>query len=119
MSSSQEAVRLPKQEIAAFGAVAQNNSDESLVMEGLVGKCPTAIVKLAGVPVKCVLDTGAETSLMTNEFYNTHLLGKVKNLDSVSQFVRVVRANDLSIPVVGVVNVPLEVSGHQMDALLP
>ena len=55
---------------------------------------------------------------MTNEFYNTHLLGTVKNLDSVSQFVRVVRANDLSIPVVGVVNVPLEVSGHQMDALL-
>ena len=51
MGSSQEAVRLPKQEIAAFGAVAQNNSDESLVMEGLVGKCPTAIVKLAGVPV--------------------------------------------------------------------
>ena len=27
-------------------------------------------------------------------------------------------ANDLSIPVVGVVNVPSEVSGHQMDALL-
>ena len=106
MGSSQEAVRLPKQEIAALGAVAQNNSDESLVIEGLVGKCPTAIVRLAGVPVKCVLDTGAETSLMTNEFYNTHLVGKVKNLDSVSQFVRVVRANDLSIPVVRVVNVP-------------
>ena len=118
MGSSQEAVRLPKQEIAALGAVAQNNSDESLVMEGLVGKCPTAIVKLAGVPVKCVLDTGGQTSLMTNEIYSTHLVSNVKNLDSVSQFVRVVGANDLSIPVVGVVDVPLEVSGHQMDALL-
>ena len=79
MGISQEAVRLPKQQIAALGAVAQNNSDESLVMEGMVGKCPTAIVKLAGVPVKCVLDTGAETSLMTNEFYSTHLVDKVKN----------------------------------------
>ena len=53
--------------------------------------------------VKYVLDNGSQDIPMTNAFYNTHLVGKIKNVDFLSQFVREVRANGLTIPVVGVV----------------
>ena len=43
------------------------------LFEQLVARSPTADIEIGGVPVSCVLDTGAETSLIPASFYHEHL----------------------------------------------
>ena len=38
----------------------------------LLGRCPTVSITINGVRTKCLLDTGAETSLISEEFYSDH-----------------------------------------------
>ena len=81
----------------------------------LTGNCPTALVSIAGVPVKCLLDTGAVTSLVSNSFYKNFLKNKISSLDkSISSYVNVIGANGLEIPVIGVVDVPLTLGGKTL-----
>ena len=87
-------------------------------LERIMGKCPTAEVLLAGLPVNCILDTGAETSLVSYEFFSDRLEERIDNFDLVGQFVNVVGANELAIPVIGVIDVPITVGNHTIDGSL-
>ena len=73
---------------------------------------PTCQILVCGVPVNCVLDTGAETSLMSSEFYRNNLLEKAGELSQVGKFVRLVGANNLEIPVEGYFEAPINVLGQ-------
>ena len=48
------------------------------LFEKLVAESPTA--EMCGVPVSCLLDTGAETSLIPSSFYHEHLTGVAKRI---------------------------------------
>ena len=39
------------------------------IIENAVGNCPEVKVKLGGVDVRCLIDTGAEVSTITESFY--------------------------------------------------
>ena len=85
--------------ISVFGA-------DSLVNEAISGdivaRCPTTVIMIAGLPVSCVLDTGAETSLISEQFFKQHLEHRVKGMHSPHPLIKVIRANDLEIPIVGI-----------------
>ena len=82
-------------------------------LDRLMGKCPTAEVLIAGHSVSCILDNGAETSLISYEFFRDHLQ-KIDKFDLVIQSIHVVGA----IPAIGVVDVPIIVGRHTVDGSL-
>ena len=43
----------------------------------LTENSPVTTVKICGIPLGCILDTGAETSLIPASFYEKHLKEKV------------------------------------------
>ena len=86
------------------------------VLNKLVRESPKAKVCLAGVSVECILDTGAETSLISSSFYYNNLADKLSNLKPVKSCVQVEGANGLQIPIVGYVEIPLSVQNHSFDA---
>ena len=82
------------------------------MLDKLVGASPTAEIEINGIPVGCVLDTGAEPSLLPSSFYRQHLHG---GWTTVGTFVKVVGANDLEVPV-GFLEVPIKVFGETFMA---
>ena len=86
------------------------------LLEKLVAKSPTAEIEIGGVPVVCVLDTGAETSLIPSSFYYEHLTGLVKGLQSVGTFLKIVGVNDLDVPIEGYLDVPITIFGQTLMA---
>ena len=106
-------------ELAAEPAVCRRVASEvsrGEMLEKLVARSPTAEIEIGGVPVGCVLDTGAETSLMPSSFYHEHLTGMVGGLRNVGTFMKIVGVNDLSVPVEGYLDVPISIFGHTMMA---
>ena len=101
--------------ISVFGA-------DSLVNEAISGdivaRCPTTVIMIAGLPVSCVLDTGAETSLISEQFFKQHLEHRVKGMHSPHPLIKVIGANDLEIPIVGITDVPLSIGGKCVMASL-
>ena len=72
----------------------------------LVSQSPRAEVQIAGVSTMCVLDTGAEASLIPSSFYNEHLKGHVP-LDGDGAGVRVVGVTGSILPIIGYIRAPV------------
>ena len=94
-------------------AVQQMRCSKDL-LDRLVCKSPTAEIEIAGIPVGCVLDTGAETSLLQSSFYREHL--STMGIESLGRFVKIVGVNDLEVPVDGYLDVPIKIFGKTMMA---
>ena len=88
----------------------------SELLTRLVQKSPKACVTLAGVNVTCVLDTGAETSLMSSSFFDEYLSPKMRGPKSVGTYLRVYGVGHLELPVQGYIEVPLVVHDHTVMA---
>ena len=82
----------------------------------LLSKSPTARILIAGKPVNCLLDTGAESSLMPWEFYHDHLMKQNGSLNDVGKYLRLIGANNLEIPVAGFLETSIEVYGQKLAA---
>ena len=95
-------------------------TDEKLqpsdIRQKLLAKCPTASILIDGVQCDCVLDTGAEASLISWSFYHEQLESRSQQLEPVGQFIRLVGANNLEIPVLGYLETSLEALGQKMQA---
>ena len=76
-----------------------------------MARSPTAAIEIGGVPVGCVLDTGAETSLMPYSFYEENLAGVV-GLENVATFMRIVGVNGLDVPFEGCLEVQITIFGQ-------
>ena len=76
-----------------------------------MGKCPIANVKLGGVPVPCLLDSGSKVSTITESFFNETFRSKGKNLLSTSGWLTLTAANGLNIPYVGYFDLDVETLG--------
>ena len=86
------------------------------LLDRLVKQSPQARVSLAGVPVTCTLDTGAETSLMSASFFNEHLSREMSGPKPVGTYLRVYGVGHLELPVEGYIEVPLVVHDHTVLA---
>ena len=86
------------------------------LFQKLVARSPTADIEIGGVPVRCVLDTGAETSLIPASFYHEHLTGMVKGLQSVGTFIKIAGVNDLDVLIEGYLDVPISIFGQTIMA---
>ena len=86
------------------------------LLDKLVKESPKAEICLAGVPVECTLDTGAETSLISSSFYHRYLADKLNNVKPLESCVQVSGVNGLKLPIEGYVEIPLSVHNHNVDA---
>ena len=77
------------------------------VLSKLVQSSPKASVVVAGVQTMCVLDTGAETSLISASFYRENLAEKMGRVKPVGTYLRVFGAGGLEVPIEGYIEVPL------------
>ena len=81
--------------------LASSDRISSETFEHLVGECPSATVQIGTVDVNCVLDTGAETSLLSFSFFQEHLRGIVNDIETSGTFIRVYGANDWKFLLLG------------------
>lgn len=82
----------------------------------LLGRCPTVSITINGVRTKCLLDTGAETSLISEEFYSDHMARLRNDLMPVGKLIKLMGANGLEIPVHGYIEAFLELLGQKFKA---
>lgn len=81
-------------------------ADEQL-KESLIAPCPQVTVKLAGVPVQCVLDTGSMVSTIPESFFHANFQDKLKEC----HWLELRAANGLAIPYLGYLEPDVEVGG--------
>ena len=67
---------------------------------------------MSNINARCLLDTGAEVSTITESFYNTHLKDKVEQLIDLSPFINVSAANGQSISFKGYIELDICVLGR-------
>ena len=82
----------------------------------LLAKSPTVRLKIAGVELGCVLDTGAETSLIPASVYHKELIDRMGEMGEVGRLISVVGANGVHIPIQGCVEAPITVGMATIDA---
>ena len=75
----------------------------------LIARSPIASIVIGGVMANCILDTGAETSLISSTFYDTFLAGKTNRLGAVGKLLRLFGANDLEIAIRGYLETSIQV----------
>ena len=87
------------------------------VRHKVIASSPTGTITVCGEPVSCILDTGAETSLMSSSLYHSKLAHKAGALGDIGKFVRLVGANNLDIPVVGYIEAPVCALGQTLSGV--
>jgi hypothetical protein len=80
-----------------------------------VGKCPEATVWLNGKEIRCLVDTGAQVSTITESFYRDHFVGR--SLADVSNFINVKAANGKDLPILGYVEFTMRVFDQNFENL--
>ena len=73
-----------------------------------VGKCPRVTLKIGGVKIEAVVDTGSQVTTVTEAFYAKHL-GKSLFLAPRNKYFTLTAANGLGIPLSGYLVVEVQV----------
>ena len=76
------------------------------IIENAVGNCPEVKIKLGGVDVGCLIDTGAEVSTITESFYK-EFLAQGREVIDVTSYIKISASQGLEIPYVGYVELQL------------
>ena len=77
---------------------------------------PNVFVVGSGVRINCLLDTGAQVSIIAESFYNENL-PQENDLVNVGQFISISVANGLDIPYDGYVELDVSALGHMYSKL--
>lgn len=85
--------------------------DRSKILERAVGECKTVEVKLQGVTVSCLLDTGSQVSTISESFFREHLSVKDEDIHPAFEWLKITAANGLDIPYMGYVELDVEAMG--------
>ena len=89
----------------------EDPSDVEVVMEKVIGKCPVVEVGMGGCFVKCLLDTGAEVSTITEKFFRNHLLPRGHMMKDITGCITITAANGLPVPYLGYLECELVIMG--------
>ncbi|XP_033116458.1 uncharacterized protein LOC117116505 isoform X2 [Anneissia japonica] len=81
------------------------------IPNNIVSNSPTAEVLIAGITTGCILDTGAEASLIPLSYYQKYLQPSSGELDSAKDIVRVTGVSGTTIPVVGFLQSTIAIRG--------
>lgn len=76
-----------------------------------VGGCPTLDIKMNGVSVKCLIDTGSMVTTVTEEFFKKNLKQGGAHLVTEGLWLSLTCANGLKIPYIGYLELDVEVGG--------
>lgn len=90
----------------------EDPSDVEAVMERAIGKCPVVEVVVGGHSAKCLLDTGAEVSTITEGFFRNHLLPRGQAMKDIAGWISVTAANGLPVPYLGYVECEMIILGQ-------
>ncbi|CAH3179231.1 unnamed protein product [Porites lobata] len=82
-----------------------------IVYERAVGSCPVTTVKLGGVHVRCLLDSGSQVSTIAESFFNKHFRPRRSKLLDTNQWLTLTAANGLEIPYIGYLELDFEAQG--------
>ncbi len=86
-------------------------SDRDRLLKHAVGKCPVVDLKIGGVDVSCLLDTGSQVSTITEHFFKEHLAGEEKDMLYTTGWLKITAANGLDIPYLGYLELTVETMG--------
>ena len=81
------------------------------LLQRAVGTCPMVEIRVGGVSVPCLLDTGSQVSTITEEFFRKHLGGEDEDMLSTSGWLKLTAANGLDIPYLGYLELEVETMG--------
>ena len=98
------------------GMIENNRVSSRKLRDELLAPCPTTEINIGGKNAHCIIDTGAETSLITSQFYHRHLKCSVGKLGDASAFINLRGANNLEIPVEGYFRTEVVVLGQRIKA---
>ena len=76
-----------------------------------VGECPETSVQIGGSHVRCLLDSGAQVSTMTETFFR-HQFPNIGEPEDVSAYIQISGAQGLTVPYIGYVEVDLVIMEH-------
>ena len=91
-------------------------TDGGSIIENAVGDCPEVKVRVGGVDVGCLIDTGAEVSTITESFYK-EFLAQGREVIDVTSYIRISASQGLEIPYVGYVELQLTAFSHKFEGL--
>lgn len=84
------------------------------LLQRAVGTCPVVEIRVGGVSIPCLLDTGSQVSTITEEFFRKHLEGEDEDVLSTSGWLRLTAANGLDIPYQGYLELEVETMGMKI-----
>lgn len=80
-------------------------------LENAVGKCPVVNIEIAGIPLKCLIDSGSNVSALTESFFRKHPHGEDDNIHNTTKWLKITAANKLPLPYLGYVELDIQVMG--------
>ena len=86
-------------------------TDRNKILENAVGECKTVELKLWGVTVSCLLDTGSQVSTIFEGFFREHLALEGEDVHPAFECLKITAANGLDIPYIGYVEFDVEAMG--------
>ncbi|PIK34812.1 Pol polyprotein [Apostichopus japonicus] len=113
LSNHQGAFKLGKPVVGnqeSTGVVLNNPGHDTLVTKA-VGECPKITVQSGSLSIRCLLDTGAEVSTITESFFLEHITQSGELVD-VSAFLKISGATGVNVPYIGYVELPITVLGY-------
>ena len=83
------------------------------VFDKAVGQCPVVGVKIGGIPVSALVDTGSEVTTITENFFNKYF--SQQGLLSTNTWLKLTAANGLDIPYIGYFEADVECCGKLIE----
>ena len=74
---------------------------------------PTVRAEIAGVELGCVLDTGAEASIIPSDVFHSKLETSMGNIDCVGTSMRIIGVTGTEVPVEGYIRARVRVEGRE------
>lgn len=78
------------------------------LMDRAVGECPLVVVKIGGIPIKFLIDTGSQVSTINERLFNMHF--KSNNVLHNVKYLNIRAANGIEIPYAGCMKADVELS---------
>ena len=96
--------------------VGVDEASSGSTLERMFGGCPEATIVVIGAEVRCLLDTGAQVSTITESYYRQHQESNVKLLD-ICSILRVSSSQGLDVPFIGYVELDANIMGRVFPGL--
>ena len=86
-------------------------TERNKILENTVGECKTVELKLRGVTISCLLDTGSQVRTISEGFFREHLALEGEDVHLAFEWLKITAANGLDIPYIGYVEFDVEAMG--------